>query len=235
MVAAKRFLGALTDSSPSFMEIYGQGLILEAAHGCRRNLNIQGLDALDLRTAKTDGTPWDFNRASGRKLARELVDAKKPTWLIGSPPCTSFSKLNVNLNFPKLHPADVEQRLAEGRRHLHFVIGLYKIQLDHGRHFLHEHPQGALSWQDSMMENLLRHPRVRTVVSDQCEYGLVTPDLQGNVVPAKKPTRWATTSEQMARRLSTRCSGNHTHQHLLGGRAAAAALYPLPLITEIRR
>ena len=94
--------------------------------------------------------------------------------------------------------AEVERRMAEGRRHRSFVIGLYRIQLDHGRHFLHEHPQGALSWQEPMMKELLEHSRVRTVVSDQCEYGLVTPDMHGNLVPAKKPTRWATTSEHMA-------------------------------------
>ena len=55
------------------------------------------------------------------------------------------------------------------------------------------------------------------------------------MVAAKKPTKWATTSEEMRSRLSTRCSKTHSHQHLLGGRAAAAAFYPMPLITEIIR
>ena len=73
------------------------------------------------------------------------------------------------------------------------------------------------------------------MVSDQCEYGLVTRDVSGNLAPAKKPTRWATTSLQMVNRLSKRCSGTHKHQHLLGGRAADAAFYPLDLISEILR
>ena len=34
----------------------------------------------------------------------------------------------------------------------------------------------------------------------------------------------------MAARLSTRCSKDHQHQQLVGGRAAAAAFYPLKLI-----
>ena len=34
----------------------------------------------------------------------------------------------------------------------------------------------------------------------------------------------------MAARLSTRCSKDHQHQQLVGGRAAAAAFYPLELI-----
>ena len=56
MVQAQKFISSVTDKTPSFMEIYGRGKILEAAHGCRRNLNIHGLDALDLRTCKPDGS-----------------------------------------------------------------------------------------------------------------------------------------------------------------------------------
>ena len=74
MVTAQRFVAALTDKTPSFIEVYGQGRILEAAHGCRRNLNVRGLDALDLRTCKKDGTHWDFNLVSDRKFAREMVE-----------------------------------------------------------------------------------------------------------------------------------------------------------------
>ena len=39
----------------------------------------------------------------------------------------------------------------------------------------------------------------------------------------------------MLARLSTRCSKDHDHQHLLGGRAANAAYYAPELITEILR
>ena len=149
--------------------------------------------------------------------------------LWGRPPCTAFSRLNTNWNFPKMPPELVKAKLAEGRRHLHFVVGLYHLQLSQGRHFLHEHPDGATSWKDPWVLRLLAHPRVRSVVSDQCEYGLVTHGLNGEFVAAKKPTRWATSSIQMCRRLSTRCNTDHTHQPLLSGRAAQAAFYPLPL------
>ena len=39
----------------------------------------------------------------------------------------------------------------------------------------------------------------------------------------------------MLKRLSTRCDGSHSHQHLIGGRAAAAAYYPPKLISQILR
>ena len=208
---------------------------MDAAHGCRRTLNLQGLAALDLRTCKDDGTPWNFDKASDRQLATHMVLTLKPTWVIGSPPCTAFTRLNTQWNYPRMDPQKVREKLEEGYRHLHFVLGLYQIQLSQGRHFLHEHPEGALSWNDSRMLRLFAHPRVHSVVSDQCEYGLVTRGAQGGFLPAKKPTRWATSSVHMSRRLSTRCSRQHAHQPLLGGRAADAAFYPLPLITEISR
>ena len=82
---------------------------------------------------------------------------------------------------------------------------------------------------------LLDLPNVDTVVSDQCEYHLYTTGPNGERMLAKKPTKWASTSPQMLHRLRRRCRGDHTHQRLEGGRAAAAAFYPDDLILEILR
>ena len=85
------------------------------------------------------------------------------------------------------------------------------------------------------MLKLLRQKGVECVVSDQCQYGLTTPGPDGVLLPAKKPTRWASSSPSMLSRLSRRCNNDHVHQHLIGGRAAAAAYYAPELITEILR
>ena len=50
-----------------------------------------------------------------------------------------------------------------------------------------------------------------------------------------KPTRFLTSSSEMAEGLDKRCDRSHRHQHLVGGRAAAAAFYPLPLVRAILR
>ena len=134
-----------------------------------------------------------------------------------------------------MDPARVEELRKEAVMHLHFVMGIYRIQIDEGRHFLHEHPAGATSWADPWVERIMEHPRVTAVVSDQCEYGLLTPDSQGEPTPAKKPTRWMSSSPHMLKRLSKRCKGLHVHQHLIGGRAKAAEDYSLDLISEIIR
>ena len=55
------------------MEVYGRGGIVDEAYKQRRNLNIKGLDAFDIRTDRPDGKIWDFNRRDDRKLARQLL------------------------------------------------------------------------------------------------------------------------------------------------------------------
>ena len=67
--------------------------------------------------------------------------------------------------------------------------------------------------------------------------GLTTPSAEDKSVmlPAKKPTRFMSSSRHMLKRLNVRCDGGHQHQHLSGGRASAAAFYPMKVVTEIVR
>ena len=104
-----------------------------------------------------------------------------------------------------------------------------------GRYFLFEHPAHASSWQIAGMQELADTPGVQWARADLCEYGLETQDAQGTLVPAKKPTGFLTNSWCMADELSKRCSGLHQHQHLMGGRAAAAAEYSVELCEAMCR
>ena len=83
MRSAQTYLASLNSRSPTITGVYGRGQSLEATHGCRRNLNITGLDALDLRTPKADGTAWKFDLAPGRQEARKLILPKKPNFSPG--------------------------------------------------------------------------------------------------------------------------------------------------------
>ena len=109
------------------------------------------------------------------------------------------------MNYPKMDPLRVREAVEEGRKHSRLVSSLYRKQLDCGKYFLREHPSGALSWKDDEMLRLIDHPDVDTVISHQCEYGLVTRGKDGLPTPAKKPTRWASNSPFVIKRLSNRC------------------------------
>ena len=222
-VLASRFAYALVKKDrPSVLEMYGRGAVVHGANVGYRNLNIAGMDALDLRTKKPSGEAWDFTKPADRRLALWLVRTRRPTWVIGAPPCTAFSTMNA-INFARMSKERVAEILKMGRLHLHFMLTIYNEQLKAGRHFLHEHPQSASSWSDPLMVQLLQHPRVHSVVAHQCAYGLTTPDGHGKPALAKKPTRFASSSVYMLRRLARKCSGDHPHQQLVAGRAANAA------------
>ena len=141
--------------------MYGQGRIIESANEHNRNLNIKGIKAFDLRVQKADGSYWNFSLASDRREAMQYILEFKPTWIIGSPPCTAFSILNHGMNYPKMDPAKVRAMIKEGRSHLRFMIKLYKIQLSGDKHVLHGHPATARKLLDTEMLKLLNTARSR--------------------------------------------------------------------------
>ena len=146
-------------------------------------------------------------------------------WLIGSPPCTAFCQWKVAVHFPKSKDREtVKKAIGEGRRHLTSMVSIYRKQLAAGRHFLHEHPATAVSWKEQGIICLARNPLIHCVVAHQCAHGLTTPDQDGNPAPAMKPTRFMTSSTQIAAQLSRRCSNTHTHQQLVRGKCAACVV-----------
>ena len=74
----------MTSSQPlntTFVDMYGCENIFDAANHVLRNLNVYGLCAFGLSTAKPSGEAWDFSRTSARKMALQYVQERN---LLGS-------------------------------------------------------------------------------------------------------------------------------------------------------
>ena len=169
-------------------EVYSPPRVVEVA----TSMGLRGGWSLDLTTQDELGNPWDFNKLHMRNKAVRKLLSDKPLVLIGSPMCTAYSTIS-RINYIKMDPIEVEHRLATARKHLEFCVKLYDIQWRSGRHFLHEHPDGAGSWQESCVKKLLvKHGVIRTT-GDQCMYGLKPKDEKG-VGPARKRTGFMTNS-----------------------------------------
>jgi hypothetical protein len=175
-----------------------------------------------------------FSSRRTRDRARAQIEREKPYLVVGSPPCTYYSILTQS-NYSRMDPMKVARRKAEAEVLLHFAMQVYEVQLKAGRHFLHEHPQSASSWQDLRMAKMLKHPRVNTVVAHLCQYGMKTKGNDGLWYPAKKATRFASSSEEVLQMLDRKCDGAHVHHHLTQGRAKHAAVYPPELCRAILR
>ena len=66
-VQANRYVASIVrEKCPSVMEMYGGGSIINMANDERRDLNILGKSALDLRTRKPNEEPWGFSKSEYR-------------------------------------------------------------------------------------------------------------------------------------------------------------------------
>ena len=161
-------------------------------------------------------------------------------FVIGSPPCTMFSALQA-MN-PAVKGSDPEkvdrfrQELGKARKHLEFCCLMYEYQLDRGRHFIHEHPWGARSWDVSCIQKLLGDKRVLIAKVDQCRFGLETTNAEGELGPARKRTGFVSSSWTVIEELEGTCDGRHQEHHpLLEGRAKKAEVYPPEMCRAICR
>jgi len=109
---------------------------------------------------------------------------------------------------------------------------MYKLQVEQGRYFLHEHPLGAWSWKLPEVINLMQLPGIERVRGDMCQHGMTIEDKQG-VAPACKPTGWLSNSNIILQELNKLCIGGHRHADLTNGRAAKAQVYPEKLCLAI--
>ena len=131
-------------------EVYGPPRVVEMAN----RMGLRGGWSFDLTTTDEDGLPWDFNNIKMRNKAIGEFLQDKLLVVIGSPMRTEHNSMN-RINHCRMPKEEVEARIKYARKHLEFCMKLYEIQWQNGRYFLHEHPDGAGSWNGPMMEKLM--------------------------------------------------------------------------------
>ena len=79
---------------------------------------------------------YDFDLAEDRRRAWEIIKKSKPTIVIGSPPCTFFSRLQELNKHMYRNDANWMAKFGEGmeqaKRHIRFCISIYKHQINNG-------------------------------------------------------------------------------------------------------
>ena len=142
----------------------------------------------------------------------------RPLW-------SSLQDLNVK--------SDLDRELLEARRtedhrsHLSLAKRIFLSQHRRGRIGVVEHPWGSRAWGTTAFRKL---PGGKAKV-DQCQYGAVLPDENGDPKPIRKRTRLQATPEGLAEKFTRVCPGGHQHLHLMGGspgcpsRSKAAGAY----------
>ena len=134
-----------------------------------------------------------------------------------------------------MDPAKKEKMIREGKTHFQFCMTLYKIQVENGMYFLHEHPYSASSWKEPCVEEVMSMDGVKVVRGDMCAFGMWqdSDNSDEGKELVMKPTGSMTNAEGIARELDERCDGYHQHVKLLNGRASRAEVYPDELCFRI--
>ena len=183
--------------------------------------------SFDITTVDENGIPWDLSKPDVQERCMARVKKEKPGLLIGSPMCRDWSQI-MNINWPRMSQEERDKRMKEARMHLRFVCILYILQDGEGRYLVHEHPQGAGSWNEDVIEYTRDYTGAEILTVDQCQYGLMSTTPEGEVLPALKPTKIMTNCKGMRTTLYKRCDRKwHRHARLEGGkRTSAAQKYP---------
>eukprot|EP00973_Karenia_brevis_P070042 9737672-Karenia_brevis.AAC.1 len=130
-------------------------------------------------------TGWNGMLWEDRSKLLTWVELEMPEIVFGCPPCRMYSKLQMS-NRTRVDPAVFQVNLANADVLLDFQMHVFGKQLDGGRSFVFEHPDGASSWKKGSVRSVARREGVFVLLFDQCRYGLK--DLQGN--PLKKRTKF---------------------------------------------
>ena len=170
--------------------------------------------------------PWDLSRKDVQQRVTKMVTESKPFMVVGSPPCTAFSRLQ-ELSKHKRDPKIVQKKLADAVEHIRFCFKIYKLQRKAGRLFAHEHPSTATSWSLPEVLDMLVKEDVQSVEVYMCHFGLKAEDADGvSEALVRKRTKVLTNASEVARTIARKCAGGHEHAHLTGGKAKRAQLYP---------
>ena len=217
--ASRDIRKAMIDGGVDVSEVYSPPRLTERArlHGLQPGM------AMDLATG------WDFSNSPQQQEALRLLRVHKPALIMLCPPCGPFSTIRNLSNF-KRDPEVTHKEVENGRVHLRFAMSLAKLQLKEGRGFVFEHPRGASSWKMPEVEAVLQRPDVLRVELDMCAFGLA--DSSGWL--HKKPTVIATNVSEIASALAKRCTRDHPHMPLMGGKLTAdAAKYTADFVDAI--
>ena len=66
------------------------------------------------------------------------------------------------------------ERMEQAKRYVEFCTEIYRLQIDNGRYFLHEHPYLATSWGLDCIGNIMAREDVTRVLTHMCQFGMTS-------------------------------------------------------------
>ena len=166
-------------------------------------------------------THWDLNNPYDQELIVKYFKKYRPLVAIMGPTCKPFGKL-ANYNY-RYHYETWLKSYQQAAPHGRFCGEIALLQDRQHRYFIVENPKDSWLFAEHPWPEVMLRPTTVQVIVDQCIMGLKTKEG----LLAKKPTILISNSELLLSPFQNqRCKGNHEHGLLVGGRAAAAQIWP---------
>ena len=208
-------------------EVFNPGCFKE--HATAFKLSAGGV--FDLRAG------WNLSSEVQRKKCWAQIQELDPYLVIGSPICGPDSNLH-NLQGGKVPKHLVDEAVA----HLVFCCKIFLWQIRRHKKFLFERPWCNKGWDRDCVKEVLDQPGVRRVRCDQCCFGLMSQDEEGDGF-AQKPTGFMSNCEEILEEVEQVCPNrlyddsryHHRHVELLNHKSKPLERYPVSLIKAILR
>ena len=156
---------------------------------CATSLGLREGFAVDLTTARANGTMWDLSFGGDKAELRRVQNREQPELLVGSPPSDECSSLLYTcaeaLEISKLKTEKIEPQIRA-------CVQSYKLQTEMRKQFVHEHPEVSSSWEMLEVQSLINDPRVHSIDGPMCRWSLRTRRLKDKTEFMRKRTRWLT-------------------------------------------
>ena len=162
---------------------------------CATRLGLRQGFAVDLTTARANGTMWDLSLEDDKAELRRVQNREQPELLVGSPPSDEFSSLLSKRAAPREISKLKTEKIAPRIR---ACVQSCKLQVEMRKHSVHEHPEVSSSWEMPEVQSLIHDPRVYSIDGPMCRWSLRTRGLRNKTEFMRKRTRWITSSKEIA-------------------------------------
>ena len=129
----------------------------------------------------------DLLSLEGRAMVYSHLEEDQPLVSILSPPCKMFSLL-MKSNKSRMDPAVYAARRVDGEHLLSFAVNVAQHRRRRRRYFLLEHPDGADSWMQADLRDLMSEPDVLQSRFDQWDSKRLSQATQSKREPASCTT-----------------------------------------------
>ena len=127
---------------------------------CATRLGLREGFAVELTTARANGSMWDLSLEDDIAELRRVQDREHPELLARTPPNDDYSSLLNACAEPREISKSRTERIEPQIR---TCVQAYKLQMEMQKHFVQEHPKDSASWEVPEVQTLVNDPKVYSI------------------------------------------------------------------------